>query len=132
MSAINDEEAFVRAFILSEKQERYLSLLSSPKRRRDILARLDHQLDYNRVLAARVAGEDQSSSRISELLRARKAPATCHAISADSALDGRDLPLREALDAVVGSGIGTVLSCIPGRLAYYEAEDAGERYIFSR
>jgi hypothetical protein len=30
------------------------------------------------------------------------------------------------------AGIGTVLSCIPGRLAYYEAEDAGERYIFSR
>lgn len=129
---MNDEEAFVRAFILREKQERYLSLLSSPKRRRDILARLDHQLDYDRALATRVAAEDQSSSRISELLAARNAPASCHAISADSTLDGRDLPLRDALDAVVGSGIGTVLSCIPGRLAYYEAEDAGERYILSR
>src|SRR5438132_1906081 len=44
---MSDEEAFVRAFIVPEKQERYLSLLLSPKRRRDILARLDHQLDYD-------------------------------------------------------------------------------------
>jgi hypothetical protein len=89
-------------------------------------------LDYDSALAVRVATEDQSSSRISELLTARKAPATCHAISTDRTLDGRDLPLREALDAIVGSGMGTVLLCIPGRLAYYEAEDAGERYILSR
>jgi hypothetical protein len=132
MSAMSDEEAFVRAFIVPEKQERYLTLLSLPKRRADILSRLDHQLDYDRALAARVPDGDQCSSRIAELLVARKAPSTCHAISADSALDGRDLPLHEALCRIVGSGVGSVLSCIPGKLAYYEAEDAGERYIFSR
>jgi hypothetical protein len=129
---MNDEEAFVRAFIAPEKQGRYLTLLSSPKRRREILSRLDHQLDYERALAARISAEDQTSARIAQLLTAHKAPSTCHAISGDSALDGRDWPLREALETVVGSGVGTVLSCIPGRLAYYEAEDASERYILSR
>jgi hypothetical protein len=27
---------------------------------------------------------------------------------------------------------GTFLSCIPGQLAYFEGEEAGERYILAR
>jgi hypothetical protein len=33
---------------------------------------------------------------------------------------------------VLGMGDGVVLSCIPGKLAYYESEDASGRYILSR
>jgi hypothetical protein len=38
------EEAFVRAFILPDKQERYLQLLTSPKRRHKALASFYHTL----------------------------------------------------------------------------------------
>jgi hypothetical protein len=129
---MSDEEAFVRAFIVAPKRDRYLQLLASPNRRRDFLDRLNHQLDYDAAFAAPIPADQQSASGIALLLTQRGAPATCHLISSDSALDHRDLPLSEALDQVVGFGFGTVVSCIPGRLAYYEAEDAGERYILSR
>jgi hypothetical protein len=129
---MSDEEAFVRAFIVPDKQERYLSFLSSPKRRREILGRFDHQLDYDAAFATPIPVGEQSAPDIAKLLTKRGAPAMCHLISSDSALDGRDLPLSDALDQVVGSDFGTIISCIPGRLAYYEAEDAGERYILSR
>jgi hypothetical protein len=33
------------------------------------------------------------------------------------------LELRAALEHVNGRGIGTILSCIPGNLAYFEGED---------
>jgi hypothetical protein len=36
----------------------------------------------------------------------------------------------EALERIVGRGLGTVLSCIPGRLAFVETED--ERFILER
>jgi hypothetical protein len=129
---MSDEEAFVRAFIVTDKQSRYITMLGSPKRRRDFLDRLNRQLDYDASFATTVPAGEQTSSAIVRLLTQRGAPSSCHVISSDPKLDGRDLPLSEALDHVVGSGLGTVLSCIPGRLAYYEAEDAGERYILSR
>jgi hypothetical protein len=37
--------------------------------------------------------------------------------------------LSEALREVVGRGMGTFVLCVPGKLGYYEGEDAGERYI---
>jgi hypothetical protein len=52
------------------------------------------------------------------------------AISEDPALDQKQLPLVEALKQIVGCGMGTVLSCIPGRLAFVETED--ERFILER
>jgi hypothetical protein len=69
---------------------------------------------------------------IRQLLEARGAPGTCHLFSEDPDLDGVTLPLSEALEAIVGRGVGTLVSCLPGRLGYYEGEEPGERYILER
>jgi hypothetical protein len=58
------------------------------------------------------------------------APETCYALSEDSELDGKEIPLSEALKEVVGCGMGTFLSCLAGRLAYFEDEDG--RWILER
>jgi len=39
---------------------------------------------------------------------------------------------EEALGEVVGRQMGTFLSCIPGRLAYFEGEDMGFRWVLER
>jgi hypothetical protein len=41
-------------------------------------------------------------------------------------------PLADALSRVIGAGYGTFLSCVPGKLGYYEAETPGERYFLIR
>jgi hypothetical protein len=51
-------------------------------------------------------------------------------MSEDSDLDGKELPLLEALKKVVGYQMGTFLSCVPGKLAYFEDED--DRWILVR
>lgn len=63
-------------------------------------------------------------------LQKRHSPHTVFAISEDAELDQKQLPLLEALHQIVGRGMGTVLSCIPGRLAFVETED--ERFILER
>jgi len=63
-------------------------------------------------------------------LKKRHSPDLVFAISEDPALDQKELPLVEALKQTVGRGMGTVLSCIPGRLAFVETED--ERFILER
>jgi hypothetical protein len=64
------------------------------------------------------------------LLRDRGAPATCVLFSAAADLDAREMPLDNALAAVVGWNPGTFISCIPGRLAYFEDEEG--RYLLER
>jgi hypothetical protein len=64
---------------------------------------------------------------ILETLKTRGAPEKCYAISEDEDLDGKELLLSEALRTIHGRGIGTFLSCLPGRLAYFEDED--NRYV---
>ena len=40
--------------------------------------------------------------------------------------------LSEALAEVIGRGMGTFISCLPGKLAYFEGEERNERYICHR
>ena len=39
---------------------------------------------------------------------------------------------RDALSKTVGMDAGTLISCIPGKLAYFEMEGADERFILER
>ena len=76
-------------------------------------------------------GEQTSQATLARL-RKLGAPESCHAIAANTELDGEDLPLEEALRRVVGAIDGVILSCIPGVLAYYESEGPRGRYVLSR
>jgi len=50
-------------------------------------------------------------------------------MSSNPSLDGRSCSLVEAVRDVVNSSTGTVISCIPGRLAYFEGEEPNDRLI---
>jgi hypothetical protein len=129
---MNQEELFVKTFIDPDKQSRYLDLLANPKRRNGFLHRFAHHLDYIPLLAIHIQPAQQKAEQIYQRLKKRGASDTCHVMSEWSEIDGKDISLSEALDQVVGVGMGTVISCIPGRLAYYEAEEVGHRYILTK
>lgn len=126
------EEPLVRAFVVRPKQERMIELLAKPKRRRDIVMTLAHFRDLDPRFAVPVPDAQQSSAELLRLLRARGAPADRYIVSEKRDLDGQTMPLDAALDAVVGRGMGTLLSCIPGRLGYFEGEGSGKRYVLER
>ncbi|HZT41625.1 MAG TPA: hypothetical protein VFA07_05530 [Chthonomonadaceae bacterium] len=112
-----EEEMFVRTFIQSSKQERYLFLLAHPKRRKDILGRLSHSLDYNPAYARKLDAKED----VETLLQQKGAGDTCYVISEYSDMDGQTLPLSEAIRQAKRLG-SSILCCVPGRLAYYESE----------
>lgn len=126
------EEGFVGAFIARDRRDRVRGQLRHHKRRRKYLDRLNHTPDLDDRFASRVPRAEQHAPEILALLRARGAPDACFAISGLGDLDGAELSLEEALSAVVGRGVGTILSCIPGRLAYYEGEEPGDRFLLER
>jgi hypothetical protein len=45
-------------------------------------------------------------------------------------IDGRELDLKMIIEKLIGSGTGTLLSCLPGKLAYFDGED--ERLLLAR
>jgi hypothetical protein len=125
------EAALVKAFVVRERQERMISLLSKTKRRRVILRTLDHFKDLDKRYC-RLVPSPQSCDQIESMLCDLGAPGHCHVISGDSRLDARLMPLSEALRQVVGCQMGALLSCIPGRLGYFEGEEAHDRWILRR
>ena len=128
---MNHEELLIKKFIHPDRQERFLALLTNPKGRKKLLSMLAHGVKLNSQYAKKIQADQQSISEIEKVLKSNGAPSNCFLISEDSNLDQKEMQLREALNKVVGCGMGTFISCIPGKLAYYESEDIGERYILS-
>jgi len=120
---MNHEEAIVKAFILPVRRERYLEFLKSPKNRKKFIDRLAHFNHLNPKFVVNIPSNQSSSSGILKLLFGRGAGDKCWVISENSDLDGQEMDLQYALKETVGCQMGTFISCIPGKLAYFEDED---------
>jgi hypothetical protein len=120
------EEAVIHAFVRREKRDRFLGFLATAKNRRKFTTSLAHF----RWFDPRFASPAQGIENVEGLLRSKGAGQTCWVISEDSTIDGKELELGAALEYVDGRQMGTILSCIPGRLAYFEGED--EALILAR
>jgi hypothetical protein len=126
------EEATFRAFVVPRLRTRYLESVRSVRLRRKLLERLYHWSDFDPRYAIDISPGEQDAEHIYALLQKRRAPGTCYVISASSDLDGAEADLADALVAIVGLAPGTIISCVRGRLAYFEGEDLGARLLLHR
>jgi len=130
------EAAVIRAFVQRDKQERFLSFLASPKNRKKFTESLSHFRWFDQRFAASLRWKVDQDPKLTpwekhlsgienivRLLKSKGAGPSCWVISEDPEIDGRELDLRAALEHVNGRQMGTVLSCVPGKLAYFEGED---------
>jgi hypothetical protein len=129
------EEAFLDAFVVKDRRKRLLFELR--KHRGRFLRRFNHDalkyLDPRFVTALTLPNSDPSA--ILRVLQASGAVESCYAISSNNHIDGRILPLADALAAAVGLGMPSILSCRAGMLAYIETEQVAgppDRYIVGR
>jgi hypothetical protein len=126
------EEATIRAFIVRERRDRFLAHLSNPRHRRKVTESLAHpNLDWFDSRYMRSIPPAQSGKEgIARILRSKGAGRTCWAISEDRKLDAKEFELESVLAEIVGCGMGTILSCVPGKLAFVESEN--DRFILER
>ena len=128
------EQQTISVFVQKDKRERFLGFLANPKNRKKFTRSLAHFQWFDRRFATTVQWKvdpklpleerhAQGIENIKRLLQSRGAGGTCWVMSEDSAIDGHELDLRAALEHVSGRGAGAILSCIPGKLAYFEGED---------
>lgn len=124
------EEKTIAAFFLKAKQDRYRFLLGNPdpRKRNKGLDRLNHCADLNPVYATWLP----SNADVARLLRQEGSPEEVYVISETESIDGKVLPLEEAICETESGGWGTIISCIPGQLAYYYGEEGETRAILKR
>jgi len=127
---VHSEQALIAAFVKRSKRERYREILSNPRLRHKFTGQLAHFSDFDSKYRLSIPSNKLFVENIAIELQKRHSPNIVFAISEDPALDQKELLLVEALKQIVGRGMGTVLSCIPGRLAFVETED--ERFILER
>lgn len=124
------EQALIAAFVKRSKRDRYREILSNPRLRHKFTNQLAHFTDFDPKYRLPIPSNKLFVDNIVIELQKRHSPTVVFAISEDRALDQKELLLVEALREVVGRGMGTVLSCLPGRLAFVETEV--ERFILER
>ena len=127
------EAKVVRAFVVADRREKYLEALPNPKRRSKVLDRLNHYIDdIDPRYRVPLPPDKQTPAAIEKLLRSRGAPSLCYVLSSWGRLDGREMSLGDALRDVIGYQMGTLISCIPGQLGFYESEEIKTRFILER
>lgn len=117
----------MRAFSSKAKRARVDEMFSNRKHREKFVRSLAHFTDFDSRYIVPTPPVSQTPAAIEALLLSRGAPGQCHVLSEWELWDGTEMPLTEALKKVVGSGMGTLLCCVPARLAFFESEDG--RYI---
>lgn len=124
------EALFVASFIQKERRERALSLLRHPTKRREFTDNLAHFKWLDARFAQRItANIAHTPSELVALLKQHGAPPFVWVISEDRTLDGQQLPLAEAMTPIWGGNRGTVLSCLPGKLAFFRGEEMKSEYL---
>jgi len=124
---VHNEHSLIAAFVKRSKRDRYREILANSRLRHKFTNQLAHFTDFDPRYRLPIPSDKLFIDNITLELRKRHSPTIVFAISEDPALDQQELPLVEALKQIIGRGMGTVLSCIPGRLAFVETED--ERFI---
>jgi hypothetical protein len=127
---MHNEYLLIAKFVKRNKRDRYRKFLSNPQLRHKFTGQLAHLKDFDPKYRLPFPSDKLRTGSIALELQKRHSPNIVFVISEDSTLDQKELPLIEALERIVGRGMGTVLSCIPGRLAFVETED--ERFILER
>jgi hypothetical protein len=123
VSSVNHEEELIRAFIPRRRQERFLEIIAKPKKRAKLLTQLSHFKALDPRFMVAIPPNQQNPASLAKILKAKGAGAKCYVVSENSRLDGKEVELETALEETVGCQMGTLISCIPGKLGYFEDED---------
>jgi hypothetical protein len=121
----------IERFVRTPIRDRCLVLIASQRGYRKFIDGLAHFSAFEPSLCRRLPPTIGTPEALTLQLGQEGAPAKCVVFSEAQDIDRHELPLAAAIQRAFGSGSGTLVSCIPGILAYYEGEEPGDRWILT-
>jgi hypothetical protein len=125
------EKLLIENFVCKERQERYLSLILTKKGRSKLRRYIAHFKDLDGKFIQE-ANRLKTSHELENLLKSMGAADICYVISENSKYDGKSMNLSEVTNLLFNSGIAYFLSCVPGKLVYYEGEETNQKFLLLR
>lgn len=124
------EEKMIKRFFVKERAERFLFELKSKKKRRTCIWRINSDTVKENHCHA-VSCKMSSSKQLTKFLIDNGADNICYVMSIDESIDGKNLPLAEAVNEIYGRGTA-LLFFENAQMGYLECEyESGyaERYL---
>ena len=117
----NIEELVISAFILKRRRERARIELFNEKKREHFLWYMHDEAAFESNYMQKIEEPVSSTRIVYDILKKCGAPDSCYVMSLFSSCDGQIVTLEQGLSEVVFNGHG-LISCIHGKLAYFEGE----------
>lgn len=127
---MNDHEAGLLTFLTPRSERRLRTLWEAPPKKRAAAREYLNQIEFDPHFQHPLSGAASLSNSVLEELQRRGASSRCYVISWDARIDGVELPLDEALVAASGLFEATFLSCLPGKLGFFEGGFKSQSLIF--
>ncbi|MBT2557394.1 hypothetical protein J7E24_06325 [Hymenobacter sp. ISL-91] len=123
---------FINSFISKERKGRYLALLDSKMGERSLASRLAHLDTFEDAFIQSLPKGDPTVQIdfIYSFIKNIYNKEICYIISEDRTISGKEIPVKGSVEMISGKGFGSILSFIPGKLAYYEGESPGSSILF--
>ena len=125
---MQEELLLFKTFVIKQRQDRYINLLATDKGRKKLRSYIAHFEDIESKYSTPLHSL-KTHQELVDLLKSKGAPPTCYIIAENSKYDMKTLPLNDAITQLFNSGMAFFLSCIPGKLVYYESENSSERLL---
>jgi hypothetical protein len=116
-----------------DEADRAKRMLGNPRTRDKWLKKLTHSVSMHPTFTSEPPKGERSPAALLVALRALGAPDYCYVVASDSELDNsiQDLGIM-IRDALERFGHGTILSCVPGRLALFRTAWPHKHFIVHR
>jgi hypothetical protein len=125
---MHDELLLFKTFVIKQRQDRYINLIATDKGRKKLRSYIAHFEDIESKYSTPLHSLKTNQGLV-DLLKSEGAPPICYIIAENSKYDMKSLPLTDAITQLFNSGMAFFLSCIPGKLAYYEGENSSKRLL---
>ena len=120
----NYDEEIIRLFVHKDRKERYLFKLARPDRRWEVIGAIHGQIEFDPRFCTELP-YPLEPKYLCSILKDKGAGKYAYVMSTNEDLDGKILPLLDALQGCVGATTGTIVYCLEGQVGYYESNDAG-------
>ena len=123
-----EHEAGLALFLEPSSRNRFRNALTSSRARSKFTAKLAHFAHLDPRFATKVSNKFLVAGRLHEL----GAPRVCYVMSEDSEIDGRFIPVEDAIRLTVEADAGSLISCLPGLLGSFVGEEPKNAWILRR
>lgn len=126
-------QAFLEAFLAKRYKARGLYSPASARKGNPMLGldALWRELDDRYCVQLPSGTKQQHEAFVRQALATYKL-ATCYVLSAYAPFHEQTMGVEEAIEKIVGDAPTTIISFLPGKVAYFEGHSPGDRYLCIR